>query len=195
MPDAWVDPTVKNYQWNDLISGLMEAHDADFDTAVLCDTQGFLTEGPGFNIFVVKDGKVTTPDRGNLHGITRRSVLELCAELGIEAAVEPIHRSALDHADEVFLATTAGGVMPASRIGTRDPRQRPARADLNAAQGYLLAQARGGLAPDAGSPFGGRCSGMSYLICDTFESASRTATPHLSRRPCGSRGPYRVISQ
>ena len=41
VPDASVDPTVKNYQWNDLTSGLMEAHDADFDTAVLCDTQGF----------------------------------------------------------------------------------------------------------------------------------------------------------
>jgi branched-chain amino acid aminotransferase len=62
---------------------------------------------------------VTTSDRGSLHGITRRSVLELCTELGIEAAVEPIPRSALDHADEVFLATTAGGVMPASRIGAR----------------------------------------------------------------------------
>ena len=87
VPDASVDPTVKNYQWNDLTSGLLEAHDADFDTAVLCDTQGFLTEGPGFNIFLVKDGRVTTPDRGSLHGITRRSVLELCAELGIDAAV------------------------------------------------------------------------------------------------------------
>jgi branched-chain amino acid aminotransferase len=96
VPDASVDPTVKNYQWNDLTSGLMEAHDADFDTAVLCDAQGFLTEGPGFNIFLVKDGRVTTPDRGSLHGITRRSVLELCAELGIEAAVEPIPRSARD---------------------------------------------------------------------------------------------------
>jgi branched-chain amino acid aminotransferase len=119
VPDASVDPTVKNYQWNDLTSGLLEAHDANFDTAVLCDMQGFLTEGPGFNVFLVKDGRVTTPDRGSLHGITRRSVLELCAELGIEAAVEPIPRSALDHADEVFLATTAGGVMPASRIGAR----------------------------------------------------------------------------
>lgn len=119
VPDASVDPTVKNYQWNDLTSGLMEAHDAGFDTAVLCDAQGFLTEGPGFNIFVVKDGRVTTPDRGSLRGITRQSVLELCAELGIEAAAEPIPRSALDHVDEVFLATTAGGVMPASRIGGR----------------------------------------------------------------------------
>ena len=41
VPDASVDPTVKNYQWNDLTSGLMEAHDAGFDTAVLCDAQGF----------------------------------------------------------------------------------------------------------------------------------------------------------
>jgi len=54
VPDASVDPTVKNYQWNDLTSGLLEAHDANFDTAVLCDTQGFLTEGPGFNIFLVR---------------------------------------------------------------------------------------------------------------------------------------------
>ena len=62
---------------------------------------------------------MTTPDRGSRHGITRRSVLELCDLLGTEAAVEPVPRSALDQADEVFLATTAGGVMPASRIGTR----------------------------------------------------------------------------
>ena len=62
---------------------------------------------------------MSTPDRGSLRGITRQSVLELCAELGIEAAIEPIPRSALDQVDEVFLATTAGGVMPASRIGGR----------------------------------------------------------------------------
>jgi branched-chain amino acid aminotransferase len=119
VPDASVDPAVKHYQWSDLTTGLMEAHDANFDTAVLCDAQGFLTEGPGFNIFVVKDGRVTTPDRGSLHGITRQSVLEVCVELGIDAAIRPIQRFALDQADEVFLATTAGGIMPASRIGAR----------------------------------------------------------------------------
>ncbi|HEY5796093.1 MAG TPA: aminotransferase class IV [Bosea sp. (in: a-proteobacteria)] len=119
VPDESVDPTVKNYQWNDLTSGLLEAHDEGFDTALLCDAQGFLTEGPGFNVFIVRDGKVSTPDRGSLHGITRKSVLELCSELGIEAAVEPVPRAAIEEADEVFLATTAGGVMPASRIGGR----------------------------------------------------------------------------
>ena len=134
----------------------MEAHDAGFDTAVLCDAQGFLTEGPGFNIFIVKDGRVTTPDRGSLRGITRQSVLELCAELGIEAAVEPIPRSALDMADEVFLATTAGGVMPASRIGTRIlGNDRPGPLSMRL-KDSLLAQARGRLASHPGPPAGGR---------------------------------------
>jgi len=120
VPDASVDPTVKNYQWSDLTSGLFEAHDHGFDTAILCDADGLVTEGPGFNIFVVHNGTVLTPDRGSLHGITRKSVLELCAELGIPAAVAPIPRSVLeDDADEVFAATTAGGVMPVARVGTR----------------------------------------------------------------------------
>ena len=53
-------------------------------------------------------------------GITRMSVLELCAESGIPAAVAPVPRTMLEEdADEVFTATTAGGVMPISRVGTR----------------------------------------------------------------------------
>jgi branched-chain amino acid aminotransferase len=117
VPDACLDPTVKTYQWGDLTTGLFEAHDRGFDTAVLCDAAGYVTEGPGFNVFVVKDGRVLTPDRGSLEGITRRSVLELCAQMGIEAAVGPIPRDLLEGADEVFAATTAGGVMPVARVG------------------------------------------------------------------------------
>jgi branched-chain amino acid aminotransferase len=119
VPDASVDPTVKNYQWSDLTSGLMEAHDHGYDTAILCDAQGFVTEGPGFNLFVVKDERVLTPDRGSLHGITRLTVMEMCAELGLAAAVAPIPRGLLEDADEVFAATTAGGVMPVARVGGR----------------------------------------------------------------------------
>ena len=78
-----------------------------------------MTEGPGFNLFLVKDGRVLTPDRGSLHGITRRSVLELCEALGIEAAVAPVPRAVLEDADEVFAAPPAGGVMPVSRVGGR----------------------------------------------------------------------------
>ncbi len=119
VPDASVDHTVKNYQWSDLTSGLMEAHDHGFDTAILCDAEGFVTEGPGFNIFIVRDGVVATPDRGSLHGVTRASVLELCAAMGVPASVTSVTRAELEDADEVFAATTAGGVMPVSRVGKR----------------------------------------------------------------------------
>jgi branched-chain amino acid aminotransferase len=119
VPDASVDPRVKNYQWSDLTTGLLEAHDHDFDTAILCDADGYVTEGPGFNVFIVRDGRVLTPDRGSLHGITRKTALEICSELGIEAAVTAIPRAWLEEADEVFTTTTAGGIMPVSRVAGR----------------------------------------------------------------------------
>jgi branched-chain amino acid aminotransferase len=113
---ASIDPTVKNYHWGDLTRGLFEAHDAGADTAVLLDGEGFVTEGPGFNVFIVKDGDVLTPDRGALEGITRRSVLDLCEMLAIPARIAPLRREDLLSADEIFCTTTAGGVMPVSRI-------------------------------------------------------------------------------
>jgi branched-chain amino acid aminotransferase len=144
VPDASVDPTVKNYQWSDLTSGLMEAHDHGYDTAILCDAQGFVTEGPGFNIFIVKDGKVITPDRGSLHGITRKSVLELCGMMGIPAEVAPLPRGELEDADEVFAATTAGGVMPVSRVGGRIlGNDRPGPVSLSLKDAYWRKHAEG----------------------------------------------------
>jgi branched-chain amino acid aminotransferase len=135
VPDASFDPTVKNYMWGDLTTGLLEAHDHGFDTAVLLDAQGFVTEGPGFNVFIVKDGAVLTPDRGSLGGITRRSVLDMCAAEGIAAAVAPITREMLEDADEIFTATTAGGVMPIARLNQRilgNDRPGPLSAKLRA---------------------------------------------------------------
>jgi branched-chain amino acid aminotransferase len=137
VPDASVDPTVKNYQWSDFTSGLFEAQDNGFDSAIVCDDAGFVTEGPGFNVFIVKDGQVRTPDRGSLHGITRKSVLELCGMLGIPAAIAPVRRDELEDADEVFLATTAGGVMPAARInGTILGNDRPGPVSLRIKDAY-----------------------------------------------------------
>ena len=119
IPANSVDPTVKNFHWGDLTAALFEAHDAGFDTAVLLDHEGFLTEGPGYNAFAIIDGTVVSPPRGALEGITRLSVNELCDELGIPHAIRPISRAELEDADEIFFSTTAGGVMPASRLGAR----------------------------------------------------------------------------
>jgi branched-chain amino acid aminotransferase len=117
-PDS-VDPTAKNYHWGDLTRGLFEALDAGFDTALLLDHQGNVTEGPGFNVFSIKGNSVRTPDMGVLEGITRRSVLEVARELGLETEVRPIKLDEFLESDEVFTATTAGGIAPVSRVNDR----------------------------------------------------------------------------
>lgn len=114
-----VDPTVKNYHWLDLDRSLFEAYDRGADTAILLAPDGSVAEGPGFNLFIVRDGRVITPDAGALEGITRRTLLDICAERGIPAEVRPISREELLDADEILSCTTAGGVMPITRIEDR----------------------------------------------------------------------------
>jgi branched-subunit amino acid aminotransferase/4-amino-4-deoxychorismate lyase len=115
-PTEAIDPRVKNFNWMDLQRGLFEALDRGADTAVLCTPTGHLAEGPGFNLFVVKDGTLWTP-RGNvLEGITRQTVLDLAAELGVPARQTDLPPEALRNADEAFLSSTAGGIMPVSWV-------------------------------------------------------------------------------
>lgn len=117
-PEA-VDPTIKNLHWLDLEMALFEAYDRGAENAVLLDAAGNVTEGPGFNVFCVENGVVATPVRGGLDGMTRRTTLELCAELGIPAREEAISAERFKNADEVFMTTTAGGVAAITRIDER----------------------------------------------------------------------------
>jgi branched-chain amino acid aminotransferase len=119
IPDDSVDPKVKNFHWGDLTRALFEAHDRGADGAVLLDHRGYVTEGPGYNVFAVRSGVVVVSDHGALEGITRRTVLELCAELGIPSEVRAYTADELRGADEIFLSTTAGGVMPVARLDGR----------------------------------------------------------------------------
>lgn len=112
IPEQSVDPTVKNFHWADLTRGIFEAYERGGQFIVLPDADGFLTEGPGFNVFAVIDGEIWTPPRGALEGITRRTVLELAEEDGIPTRVEPLSVQAALGADEIFVTSTAGGVMP-----------------------------------------------------------------------------------
>ncbi|MBT6093985.1 MAG: branched-chain amino acid transferase [Rhodospirillaceae bacterium] len=111
IPPSAVDPTVKNYHWLDLVTGLYQAYDAGAENVLLQDNAGNVAEGPGFNLFAVKDGRVTTPASGVLHGITRATALELLAEMGISAHAAPLPIDALLQADEAFITSTAGGIM------------------------------------------------------------------------------------
>ena len=117
--DRSVDPTVKNFHWGDLTRSLFEAFDAGARHAVLVDRDGNVTEGAGFNIFVVRDGALATPGRGVLLGITRKTVIELAAEAGIAVRQGVVTAAEVRAADELFLTSTAGGVMPATMIEGR----------------------------------------------------------------------------
>ena len=119
IPPNSVDPTAKNFHWADLTRGQFEAHDRGADFCLLLDGDGNVTEGPGFNIFLVIDGVVVTPDSGVLEGMTRRSVMELCGEMGIPHQTRRVSAAEARDADEIFAATTAGGIMPGARLDGR----------------------------------------------------------------------------
>ncbi len=119
IPADSVNPRVKNYHWGDFTSGLFEAKDRGFETTLLLDHQGNVTEGPGFNVFAVFGDKVVTPDAGVLHGITRQTVLDMCAEAGLTSAVRPLPLEEFWGADEVFLSSSGGGVIPVARVDDR----------------------------------------------------------------------------
>ncbi len=114
-PEA-VDPTVKNYHWLDLVSGLYEAYDRGGETVILVDREDNVVEGPGFNVFAVKDGVVFTPSQGILEGITRKTVFELASEHGIPLEARRVSADEVRGADEAFLTSTAGGIMPVTRV-------------------------------------------------------------------------------
>ena len=111
-PPGAIDPTVKNHQWGDLIRGLLEASDRGATYPFLTDGDANLTEGSGFNILIVKDSTLYTPQRGVLEGITRKSVIDAALANGLDIRVETVPIEAVYQADEVFMSTTAGGIMP-----------------------------------------------------------------------------------
>jgi len=116
IPPTSVDPTIKTYHWLDFEMGLFQAYDRGGDTVVLTDQDGHVTEGPGFNLFAVKDGQVRTPEMGCLDGMTRDTVFELCRETNLDCVCSSISASELKSMDELFISSTAGGLMPISKV-------------------------------------------------------------------------------
>ncbi|WP_137702130.1 aminotransferase class IV [Marimonas lutisalis] len=119
IPEDSVNPRAKNYHWGDFTTGLLEAKDAGFDTTALLDHAGNVTEGPGFNVFAVKGDTVVTSDQGVLHGITRRTMIEMCQARGLSVETRPLPLSELLEADEVFLSSSGGGAIPVARVDDR----------------------------------------------------------------------------
>ena len=97
-----------------------EAAKDGYAEAVVLDDRGFVCEGSAENIFVVKDGKISTPGSASmLTGITRQCVFDICGDEGIDIIERDIARDELYTADEVFFSGTAGDLTPVTRIDDR----------------------------------------------------------------------------
>ena len=116
IPPSSVDPTIKNYHWMDLVTGMLNAYEKGNDTAILVDENNNIAEGPGFNLFCVDDKGIFTPDYGVLEGITRQTVFDLAKELNIPISKKPISTEQLKNAKELFATSTAGGIMPITKV-------------------------------------------------------------------------------
>jgi branched-chain amino acid aminotransferase len=103
---------VSNYT-NSILAN-MEALDDGYDEALLLDASGFVSEGAGENLFVIKGGVVYTPDlsAGALNGITRNTIFAICQDLGLKLVEKRITRDEVYIADEAFFTGTAAEVTP-----------------------------------------------------------------------------------
>ncbi len=118
VPPRFLSPRAKTHNYLNLILGELEAHSTDPDSwAVLLDENGNLTEGRGSNVFLVKDDEVSTPQgQYVLEGITRGTVLELAAALGLTVAERDLDLYDAYTADEAFLTSTSLCICPVASV-------------------------------------------------------------------------------
>lgn len=114
--DDYYGQEYKNMAWIDLTLSQRNTP-AGFDTTVLVDVAGFVTEGPGFNVGIVKDGVIKTADKNVLKGITMSVVEDIAKENQIPFKRMPITTAMFENADEVFITSSSGGVTPTTITG------------------------------------------------------------------------------
>jgi branched-chain amino acid aminotransferase len=103
---------VSNYT-NSILANLEVTEDG-YDEALLLDASGFVSEGAGENLFIIRNGVVYTPDlsAGALNGITRNTIFAICADLGVKIVEKRITRDEVYICDEAFFTGTAAEVTP-----------------------------------------------------------------------------------
>ena len=105
-------------QYLNSVLAKIESHKAGYEEAILLDSHGFVCEGSGENVYVVRDGQVLTPPQtaGILDGINRKSILQIARDLEYEVVERDLARAELYLADEVFLSGTAAELVPVREI-------------------------------------------------------------------------------
>ena len=116
-----LDPKVKHYSRMNFNLADLEAGDVDPEAwPILMDTEGNLTEGTGYNFFMVTNGVLRTPgDRSILQGVSRGMVIDLASQLNIPLVEEELQPYDLYTADEAFFSSTSPCVLPVTRVDKR----------------------------------------------------------------------------
>lgn len=116
---SMVRAKASGYYINSILAN-QEATADGYDEAILLDTEGFVSEGSGENVFIVKNGKLYTPDLAScLDGITRDTVITLANDLGFEVIQKRITRDEVYCADEAFFSGTAAEITPIRELDNR----------------------------------------------------------------------------
>lgn len=114
--DDYYGQTYKNMAWIELTMS-QRNRPIGADTTVLLDVDGNITEGPGFNVGFVVDGKIFTADKNVLKGITMSVVEDIARETNIPFFRKSIDKSIFDKADEIFISSSSGGITATQRSG------------------------------------------------------------------------------
>ncbi|MEB3750273.1 branched-chain-amino-acid transaminase [Geobacillus icigianus] len=116
-----LSPKVKSLNYLNNVLVKIEAHLANVSEALILNDQGYVAEGSGDNVFIIKNGVIYTPPGyvGALEGITRQAIIEIAADLGYTVKEEPFTRHDVYVADEVFLTGTAAEVISVIKVDGR----------------------------------------------------------------------------
>lgn len=120
VPNCSIDQNNKNFVWSDLTIAQWEAIDCGFDTAVVFGMDGFLSEGPGFNVAIVKDRKILAPGKNRLPGISMTKVKEICHAHDREFEWADLTRAQVNDCDDMFLTTTVGNIVTVTNYNGRN---------------------------------------------------------------------------
>lgn len=120
IPDA-LNPKIKSLNYLNNILVKIQANLAGVGEALMLNSQGFVAEGSGDNIFIVKKGVLTTPPSyiGALEGITRNTIIEICQKIGYQVKEEPFTLHDVYVADEAFMTGTAAEVIAVREVDAR----------------------------------------------------------------------------
>ena len=116
-----VNPAIKSLNYLNNILAKIEANTAGYEEAIMLNSEGYVAECTGDNLFIIKDNQMFTPSlsSGALHGITRQTSIDLVGELGVPTSEPNLTRYDLYNADECFLTGTGAEIVPVVKIDER----------------------------------------------------------------------------